>query len=253
LIGKFLLGLLLFQGVGGHGGFGGKASVGGGVSAGGVVPATNLLSAYLPSSLSSSPVTSWTDYHAGTRNLTSAGTSAPVWAASQTPHGNPAVTFDGTDNYFGVSTSAIPIGSNGSSQTDGTIYMLVKFASVSAKQSLTSNTGGAALVYAITSGALQTAELQQTSSIGTDVTTLSAGTWYRLAFSWSGGTNWKFYVNGVLTNSGTTATSFGNGLNTIGANFSGSTAVEFFDGQVGFLGFYSGAYDSAVDSYMAAL
>jgi hypothetical protein len=33
LIGKFLLGLLLFQGVGGHGGFGGKAGVGGGVSA----------------------------------------------------------------------------------------------------------------------------------------------------------------------------------------------------------------------------
>jgi hypothetical protein len=35
LIGKFLLGLLLFQGIGGIGGFGGKASVGGGVSSGG--------------------------------------------------------------------------------------------------------------------------------------------------------------------------------------------------------------------------
>jgi hypothetical protein len=35
LIGKFLLGLLLFQGVGGHGGFGGKAGVGGGSGGGG--------------------------------------------------------------------------------------------------------------------------------------------------------------------------------------------------------------------------
>jgi hypothetical protein len=246
LIGKLLLGLLLFQGVGGSGGFGGKASVGGGVSAGGVVPATNLLSAYLPSSLSSSPVTSWTDYHAGARNLTSGGTSAPVWAANQTPHNNPAVTFDGTDNYFGTS-AVIPI------TTDGTIYMLVKFASVSAKQSLTSSDAGAALVYAITSAGLQTAELQQTSAIGTDVTTLSTGTWYRLAFSWSGGANWKFYVNGVMTNSGSNPTTIPNGINRIGANFSGATAVELFDGKVGFLGFYSGAYDSAVDTYMAAL
>jgi hypothetical protein len=45
LIGKFLLGLLLFQGVGGHGGFGGKASVGGGVSSGGcALPFTDSLS-----------------------------------------------------------------------------------------------------------------------------------------------------------------------------------------------------------------
>jgi hypothetical protein len=168
-----------------------------------------------------------------------------VWAANQTPHNNPAVTFDGVDNYF--DSAAIPI------TTDGTVYMLVKLSSVTVKQSLTSNQGAGAIVYAINASGMQTAELQQTSSIGTDVTALSAGTWYRLAFSWSGGANWKFYVNGVLTNSGTNATSISAGINRIGANTSGGSAVEFFNGQVGFLGFYSGAYDSAVDTYMAAL
>jgi hypothetical protein len=131
--------------------------------------------------------------------------------------------------------------------------MLVKLTSVSAKQSLTSSDGGGTIVYAITSAGLQTAERQQTSAIGTDVTTLSTGTWYRLAFSWSGGANWKFYVNGVLTNSGTNATTISNGINRIGANFSSGSPVEFFNGKVGFIGFASGAYDSAVDTYMGSL
>jgi hypothetical protein len=92
--------------------------------------------------------------------------------------------------------------------------------------------------------------LLTTSAIGQ---TLSVGTWYRLAFSWSGGANWQFYVNGVMTSSGTNATTIANGINRIGANISGASPVEFFHSDIGFIGFSGGAYDSAVDTYMAAL
>jgi hypothetical protein len=210
-----------------------------------VLPTANLLAAYQGGSISSSPATSWPDLSSNANFLTSSGASAPVWTASQTPHNNPAVTFDGTDNYF--SAHAVI-----ACTSSCTIYFLFKPTAVTAKQSLTSSVAGLALVYAINASAHQAAELQANSVIGTDTTTLTAGTWYRLAFSWDG-TNWKFYVNGTLTSSGANAKTISSPIDQIGANISGSSPLEFINGQIGFLAFYSGAYNTAVDTYEATL
>jgi hypothetical protein len=56
-----------------------------------------------------------------------------------------------------------------------------------------------------------------------------------------------------MTSSGTNATTIANGINRIGANISGASPVEFFHSDIGFIGFSGGAYNSAVDTYMAAL
>jgi hypothetical protein len=204
------------------------------------LPTTNQLSAYDGNSLSATPVAAWTDAGPTGANLAATGTAQPTWAANQIGT-NGAVTFNGTTNVMSTSAAI-------ACATSCTMYALLKPAST-AKQVITANDGGGALNFAFSS-AHQVMDYQQTANIGTDTATLSNGTWYRLAMSYTGGV-WQFYVNGTMTASGTSSQIPPGNITRIGANYSGGSPTEFLNAQVALLYFYSGGYNSAVDTYIA--
>jgi hypothetical protein len=207
------------------------------------LPTTNQLSGFDGNSLSATPVAAWTDAGPTGANLAATGTAQPTWAANQIGT-NGAVTFNGTANVMSTAVSIPCVNSC-------TIYTLFKPAVVNVKQVFTAQSAGAGISYGITSTGNQVLDVQQTANIGTDTTALVAGTWYRLAATWTGG-SWSFHVNGALTSSGTSGASVTNPVNQIGSNSNGTgTNSEFLNGSVALLYFYSGAYNPAVDTYMA--
>ena len=208
---------------------------------GGPLPTANLAGWYKADSLSASPVTTWTDSSAAANNLTAV--ASPTWAASQI-NGLPAVTLNGTSQYF---TGLSPANPNPAAIS---IYAIVKPASVTTNQALVGNIVGTGnFLYGLNPSGTQEADQQQQAVIGSSTTALTAGTWYEIAVTYDGSTV-HFYRNGSADGSTAASYTFGTGPNALGAAYNGTSIVKFFDGEVAELVVYNTAtYQPSVHSY----
>ncbi len=206
-------------------------------------PLTNLVAWYKADSLSASPVASWTDSSGNSHTMAANGTQQPAWSAGQI-NGLPALGLNGTTQYMGT---AAPIPYSG----DISIYVVWKCAAVSSPNAFTSNGSvNGAFEYRLASSH-QEALSQNTVSLGTGTATLTNGTWYKSAVTYSGSSGaLAFYLNGVADGSATNPQTITVNIDTL---FSNAGTIEFFSGQVAEILIYnSSTYQPAVDSYLFA-
>lgn len=162
-------------------------------------------------SLSSSPVSSWTDSSSGGNTLTGAG--SPTWASNTFGAGLPGVTFNGTaTQYF---STAVQLPTSGNRLAIG-MYGVVHLNSASTPMVLFGNhaVNGPPLLQ-INNSHLLEYDQENLHLLCQSVSTLTNGNSYEFAVTYDG-TNCKVYINGTLDSTGTNTQSTASGFDTVG-------------------------------------
>jgi hypothetical protein len=204
------------------------------------LPTTNLQAWWKADSLSASPVTAWADSSVNGVNLTK-DSSSPVWTASQI-NGLPAVTFNGSTDYFHTSAAINYSGVI-------SVYAIFKPAVVNSSQSFMSNaTGARSASLQINNSGLQELDYQITTNLGTSNTPLTAGVWCELGVTYDG-SNSHYYLNGVADGGASVSASGFDPINALGTGWNAGIFSQLHGQLAEFVIYNSGTYQSAVHTY----
>lgn len=222
-------------------------------SSGGSMPTTGSLGEFYPGgttgavscSSGGTAVTTIHDNLGSSASFALGSSSAAVDCFTGGANGQPFLRFSGTQ-YMMAGTD-IPCSS------PCAVYMVVRPSVVGASNAVLGSTiSDGALAYQISTSNVQNLDQQNVASIGSSNTALSVGTWYELAFVYSGGTV-TFYINGVADGSGATSATLDTGINTLGGlgNQNPPTYLGNFDlGEIYFsnIGTYQSSAHAVLNS-----
>ncbi len=185
------------------------------------------------------PVVTWADssgngWHAG-------GANGVLYRTNQI-NGLPAVSFDGSDDSLdatGLTANTKPV----------SIFAVVKPTDTSTR-TIISGDGSGGLQLRI--DPKLTANKATVAAIGSSNTSLSAGTAYRVALTYSGTGDWTFYLNGSADGTGTNDQTFSTPTVRIGRNVNS----EDMFGMIGEILIYNSVLSStdrgSVDTYLSS-